>query len=239
MDNKTAFDVVSFIASIASLLLAIIAIWLSIVFYRMSNEATKATTEAAKGISASVERLEKLFDKLYSDTFSMMRDTVSDMRKHIWPVDDNEQEKITEEAEKKTDERISEVRKAIETQVSEMLQRQKITDDKMKSLQTEMRVLIDRAIVRSREAESEAREETIREHILRVLRVLSRTKRVVTISDVLEKIGGIFSAQRIVNEIERMRSDGLIRTSGKMLRPDTEVRIMGQRSMRTESDIES
>jgi exonuclease VII large subunit len=238
MDNKSIFDVVSFIASIAALLLAIIAIWLSIVFYRMSNEATKATTEAAKGISASVERLEKLFDKLYSDTFSMMRDTVSDMRKHIWPVDDNEQEKVVEEAEKKTDERISEVRKAIESQVSEMLQRQKITDDKMKSLQGEMRVLIDRAIVRSREAESEAREETIREHILRAIRVLMRSKRVVTISDIIEKAGGIFSTQRIVSEIERMRVDSLIRTSSDMLGPATEVRILGQRPIRTEPDIE-
>ena len=84
MDGKSAFDIISFIASIASLILAIGAIWLSVVFFRMSDTASKATTEAAKDIAASVERLENLFDKLYSDTFSMMRDTVTDMRKHIW-----------------------------------------------------------------------------------------------------------------------------------------------------------
>lgn len=84
MDGKSVFDIISFIASIASLILAIGAIWLSVVFFRMSDSASKATTEAAKDIAASVERLEKLFDKLYSDTFSMMRDTVADMRKHIW-----------------------------------------------------------------------------------------------------------------------------------------------------------
>jgi len=101
-----------------------------------------------------------------------------------------------------------------------------------------MRVLIDRAIVRSREAESEAREETIREHILRAIRVLMRSKRVVTISDIIEKAGGIFSTQRIVSEIERMRVDSLIRTSSDMLGPATEVRILGQRPIRTEPDIE-
>lgn len=84
MDGKSTFDIISFIASIASLILAVGAIWLSVVFFRMSDAASKATTEAAKDIAASVERLEKLFDKLYSDTFSMMRDTVTDMRKHIW-----------------------------------------------------------------------------------------------------------------------------------------------------------
>lgn len=95
MQDKSLFDAISFIASIASLILSLGAIWLSVVFFRMSDSASKATTEAAKGIAASVERLEKLFDKLYSDTFSMMKDTVSDMRKHIWnnPQNDTSQEK--------------------------------------------------------------------------------------------------------------------------------------------------
>ncbi|MBE7565368.1 hypothetical protein HER14_02820 [Acidithiobacillus thiooxidans] len=84
MNDFSAFDIISFIASIASLILAIGAILLSVVFFKMSDAASKATTEAAKGIAASVERLENLFDKLYTDTFSMMRDTVTDMRKHIW-----------------------------------------------------------------------------------------------------------------------------------------------------------
>lgn len=195
----------------------------------MSDQASKATTEAAKDIAASVERLEKLFDKLYSDTFSMMRDTVSDMRKHIWPVDDHEQEQVAEEAEKKTDERISEVRKLMESQLSEMLQKQKIADDKMRALQSEMRVLIDRAIVRSREAESEAREETIREHLLRALRVL-RIKRNVTVADVIEKTGGVFPISRIITEIERMKSDGLIETDSETLAPDTRIRILSFRN---------
>lgn len=94
---QTTFEVISFIASIASLILAVGAIWLSIVFFRMSNDAAKDTTAAAKEIQSSVERLENLFDKLYTDTFSMMRETVTDMRHHIWKkpltgsVDDNEQ----------------------------------------------------------------------------------------------------------------------------------------------------
>ena len=93
----TAIELISLIASIASLILAIGAIWLSIVFFRMSNEASKATTEAAKGIDASVQRLEKLFDKLYSDTFSMMKDTVTDMRKHIWNKPELENKEVSEE----------------------------------------------------------------------------------------------------------------------------------------------
>lgn len=62
--QMTTVELISFIASVASLILAVGAIWLSVVFYKMSVAASNATTEAAKGIGASVERLEKLFDKL-------------------------------------------------------------------------------------------------------------------------------------------------------------------------------
>ena len=117
-----AFEIISFIASIASLILALGAIWLSIVFFKMSSEASKATTEAAKGIEASVERLENLFDKLYSDTFSMMKDTVSDMRKHIWnkPLPEG---KAAQKSE------ISDALKVeIETQVSKLLKEAGVND---------------------------------------------------------------------------------------------------------------
>lgn len=80
----SALEILSLVASIASVILALLAIWLSFAFFKLSSSASKSTEEAAKGISASVERLEKLFDKLYADTFSMMRETVTDMRQHIW-----------------------------------------------------------------------------------------------------------------------------------------------------------
>lgn len=97
---QSIFEIISFIASIASLLLAVGAIWLSIVFFKMSNEAAKETTKAASEIQSNVERLEKLFDKLYSDTFSMMKDTVTDMREHIWKkpneINENDDENTLE-----------------------------------------------------------------------------------------------------------------------------------------------
>jgi len=77
-------EVISFISSIASLILALLSIWLSIKFYKMSTEASNKTNEAAKDIDASVKRLETLFEKIYSDTFGMMKDTYSDMRKHMF-----------------------------------------------------------------------------------------------------------------------------------------------------------
>jgi exonuclease VII large subunit len=222
--QMTTFDTISFISSIASLILAVGAIWLSVVFYKMSVAASNATTEAAKGIAASVERLEKLFDKLYSDTFSMMRDTVSDMRKHMWPADDAEPDKALDEAEKKADEKINELKKTFEHQLSEMLQRQKIADDKVSTVTREMRHLIDKAIISSRQAESEAREETLREHILRRLRILRRRKPVATLADLVESIGA--PPHRIFTELERLKADDVVTLSSNEIKPDTEIRLL-------------
>jgi hypothetical protein len=216
-------ETISLISSIASLILAVGAIWLSITFYKMSSAASNATTEAAKGIGASVERLEKLFDKLYSDTFSMMRDTVSDMRKHMWPSDETEPDKAVEEVEKRADEKINEIKKTIEQQLSEVLQHQKIADDKVASLGSEMRHLIERAISTSRSVESEAREETIREYILRDLRILRRKTRRPSVNDLIERLEGIFPIGRVIQELYKLRDEGTILLSDKEVNPATTI----------------
>ena len=202
--------------------MAILAIALSIVFYRLSDAASRATTEAAKGIAASVERLEKLFDKLYSDTFSMMRDTVSDMRKHIWPQDDGDADNAIEEVEKKADEKIAAVKKEIEQQVGQILQRQKIADDKVASVTADMRRVVERAIVNSRQAESEAREETVREHLMRTLRVLRARRSKIVLEDILSRLGPIFPVPRVFHELERMKDEGIISFEAPF-QPTTEI----------------
>lgn len=193
----------------------------------MSTEASNATTEAAKGIAASVERLEKLFDKLYSDTFSMMRDTVSDMRKHIWPADDGEPDKAIEEVERRADEKIGELKKTMEEQLSELLQRQRMAGDQVTKVRQEMRHLLDRAIIGSRQVETEAREETLRELLIRELRVLRRTRPVTSVEELINssKLAHAFTPNRIVLELERLRAEGVVAASSAEIGPGTELRL--------------
>lgn len=217
MQANSAFQIISFVASVASLIVAIGAIWLSVVFFQMSNEASKATTEAAKGIAASVERLEKLFDKLYSDTFSMMRETVSDMRKHIWPAEDAEQEKALQEAELKAEKKIQEIKRDVEAGLNKFLERQQHADENTESLRQEMQVLVDRAIRTSRQVEVEAREETDRERVLAVLNLFRRrdllrgTNSVVTANILAERLK--IPPGQLVRELEKLREEGIITLS--------------------------
>lgn len=219
MDEASAFMIIGLIASIASLVLAIIAIWLSIVFFRMSSEFSTNATEASKDIGSSVERLEKLFDKLYSDTFSMMRETVTDMRKHMWPDENSRDTDLTVEIDKKADEKVSKFKEEIDRELRRLLEKQSVTEANVGSLRDEMGDLINRAISVSRNAHVEAREETIRGHILRIL----SEKKETTAADLVDTIQS--SAGRTVQELQRMKEDNLIYFEDKRIGPNSRIRI--------------
>ena len=226
-------ELLAFVASISSLILAIGAIWLSIVFFKMSNEASQSTTEAAKGIDASVKRLENLFDKLYSDTFSMMKDTVSDMRKHIWSGDDsndsieeNSRNTILEEADKKAEEKIQEIKSAFDKQLNDILHKQKIADGKVSDIGSELEGLLENVIQTSRMVESEAREETVRQHILKKLRLLRKQKRTVVASDIVTALEDFIPGRRLLQELKSMQEDGFLFIEDKIIGPDTRIRVL-------------
>ncbi|HEM7510770.1 TPA: hypothetical protein U2J54_003816 [Providencia rettgeri] len=143
---QTTFEVISFIASIASLILAVGAIWLSIVFFRMSNDAAKDTTAAAKEIQSSVERLENLFDKLYTDTFSMMKETVTDMRHHIWkkPITGSTDDDSNQEA--KLDELKNNIKSELIAIMDEKISKDGLngaSDEKIKELEESINKVLD------------------------------------------------------------------------------------------------
>jgi len=220
----TVFEIASFAAAIASLVLATVAIVLSIVFYKMASQLSESTKEAAKDIGASVEKLEKLFDRLYADTFSMMRETVSDMRKHAWGETTSETPNILEEAEKKAEEKIEALRNRMEKQVSSVFEGQKITDDRVDEIKSELRQLVDKAIDDSRNVEHEAREETIRRYILKRIRILRRKKGMVNAEDIVDRTSDQFPDSAIIDELERMKSEGLIEWEDG-LGPRTEITL--------------
>ena len=232
-DSMSNIELLALVASVSSLILAVGAIWLSIVFFKMSNEASQATTKAAEGIDASVQRLENLFDKLYSDTFSMMKDTVSDMRKHIWNGDDSNdnveednKNTILEEADKKAEEKIQEIKSAFDKQLNDILHKQKIADGKVSDIGSELEGLLENAIQTSRMVESEAREETVRQHILKELRLLRKQKRTVVASDIVTALEGFIPARRVIQELKSMKEDGALFIEDKSIAPDTKIRIL-------------
>lgn len=215
----------SFVASGASVILAILAIWLSVVFFRMSNQASQNTNDAAKGIASSVERLEKLFDTLYSDTFSMMRDTVSDMRKHVWPSTEDGSARMiaSDEVEHRADQKIAALKETLDAQINEVLQRQQ-TDTN--SLRNDMEALMDRAINSSRKAEIEARDETLREHILSVLRTATDEGRALKGFEVLDQLP-MFDRSRVIEELKKMRGERVIDSPAhEGLGPNTPIHLI-------------
>jgi phage terminase small subunit len=213
------------IASIVSIVLAIVAIALSITFFRMSSQLSEATKNASDRIGASVDRLEKLFDKLYSDTFALMKDTYQDMREHAWPEGTKVGDKVIAEAEKKTDEKLDILKQNLAIQLDKVLDNQIRTEAEVTKVKDSVRDLVGRAITESRKAEEQAREETMREHIVRQLKVLVSPEGYVRADTIVKSLTEKFPGTKIVHELVKMRDDGIISYQGGGLGPTTEIRL--------------
>ncbi len=192
----------------------------------MSSALSGNTKEAAKGIGSSVERLEKLFDKLYADTFSMMRDTVSDMRKHMWPENTPVEEKSATEVEQKANAKVEAVKVETERQLSTLLERQDIANERIESLRKEISKLIEGAITRSRQVESEVREETFREVIVSLLKKMGAPRKNVTANEIASQLPGPYNVAQMVSELRRMRADNRIAFDTEIITPETEIRLI-------------
>jgi alanyl-tRNA synthetase len=229
VQNATSFpwaEAFSIIASIVSLVLGGFAIWLSIVFYRLSNESSAKIKESADRIAASVDRLEALFDKLYADTFSMMKDTVSDMRKHIWRDDTVSVNRVTDEAEQRADKKVQQLQEQFQQEVGRLLSRQSSTDARVAQIGDEIKNLVGRAINESRRAETEAREETLRENIVNIIKNSRRGS--ATLVQIGNRLADKYPGTDIVDELFKMAHEDIVTWHGapSELSPDNQIRLV-------------
>jgi hypothetical protein len=95
-----------------------------------------------------------------------------------------------------------------------------------------MRAIIEQAIVSSRQADLEAREETVREHILRTIRTFRRSRPKVTIDDIVEKLKPSFTIERIFNEMSKLKEEKIIEFRPDLFQPDTEVHLLSRIGIR-------
>lgn len=207
-------EIVAIIAALMSVGIGVLAIWLSIVFYRMSMQASEKTKEASRDISAGVQRLEKLFDTLYADTFSMVRDTVTDMRKQIWPEKPAE-EKISKETEQKADSKAEHLKKEVYKKIDNTL---KTRDEKVDNKIVALQEIVEKTISKSRKVEREARKETVREHIIKEIKLLGKGN--FKANEIVFEISD-FQLKIVLQELRQMRKEGIISWTDDILGPET------------------
>jgi uncharacterized protein YoxC len=217
-------EIISIVASIASVVLAIIAIWLSIVFYKLSTTLSEDTKEAAKGIMSSVERLEKLFDKLYTDTFSIMKETVDEMRKHAWSEGPSVEDKMIEDTEKKLNARMDALKNEVGTEISKLLSSQHVKESIMPKIEGDLRGLIDKAIVDARRADTDARKELLRRNIIQRLRIFRGMKFKVTADRLIRLLSRSFERHEVLRELDVLKDENVVFWEGN-IEPETIVEL--------------
>lgn len=208
-------ELLSLVASIASLVLAVLAIWLSLAFFKLSNATAEKANEASKSVMSSVEKLEKIFDKLYSDTFSIMRDTVSDMRKHVWREEPDE---IDIELESKTEERIGALKSELLGKLSTLLTEQNKAGTKIHELESALSSLLETAVSETKNIELQVKEETIRDYIIKTIKNIKKLKRRPIADFIIEKaIEDGINPKIILDELHKMKDDKYIYFEGEKI----------------------
>lgn len=117
------------------------------------------------------------------------------------------------------------------------MKRQQIADGKVSGIGKELESLLESAIQTSRMVESEAREETVRNHILMELRKFRRRRRTVSADELVEQLRDFIPTHRVVRELEGMKEDGLLHFDGEHIGPETKIRLLSirERTLEVES----
>jgi uncharacterized protein len=220
MNNPEGLDfwaTISFIASVASLILAIISIWISYIFYKMGNSASENAAKNSQEMHESVTKMEKLFNTMYNDTFNMMRETVTNMQKHIWPEKLSDATATNEIVQEKTDQRIAELKQQMTKELSALFTKQKSGNAQVESLARDLVPMLDKAINESNKVTVQTREETIREAIMTVILDLARNHIYTTAAD--EMVGRIdkkyaLSFGDTLVTLKKLRDEGFIYWEG-------------------------
>lgn len=201
------YQMISFLSNMASLILAVLAIVLSIMFYKMSDKASSDLKDAAKEIAANVDRLEKLFDRLYSDTFSMVKDTVTDMRKYIYSDSKLEVKTSSISIEEKTKQKMDDLMVHIEAESNKFLETMTEKNEPQKNKDGIMQI-IKKAVEASKKIEESAKEETMREMLLKAMRELKGSGKTITLLSLSKRVG--LAEEQIVDEVFKMAKEKLI-----------------------------
>ena len=113
------------------------------------------------------------------------------------------------------------------SELSQLLERQAMTDERLQAVSGEMESLLDRAIESSSQVESQVREETIRESILRAIRLMRRRRRPVIAGPLAEHVATDFPFGHVIEELEKMEAEGIIVFDDDELGPQTQIELMG------------
>lgn len=218
-----SMDDFSLLSSIASLVLAIVAIWLSIVFYRLAVNASLATTEAANRVAASVGKLEDLFGRFYNDNFSLIRETFTDMRKHTLSTQDFALEKS--KSDEIINSKVEVVRKTYESKMSALLIDSQLPREKAEQVERELRKAMEQAIAGTRLAAEEAQLTSAVEFLLRCIRLLTASKEVVTVADVVGSLSAGMQKSHIIDSLDELRKRKVIVLSPDAVAPNSRIRI--------------
>ncbi|HBB93935.1 MAG TPA: hypothetical protein DC054_00970 [Blastocatellia bacterium] len=200
---------VSLVASVASLVLAAVAILLSYMFFRLSAESSNGIQASTHAIDNSVTQLDRLFELLHTETFQIVRGTISAYEKRFLAdpaiVEESEQLAVT-----KTNEKIEQFKADMRTELETAVAKFGKTEAQLSPVRQQLEKVLDMAIDGSLNADREAREENIKDHLLSYLNELSSSDSAMPVMKVALHFRDRFRPADILKALIELKQDGRI-----------------------------
>lgn len=199
----------SLLASIVSVILAIVAIGLSFLLHRKSAESSRKIEASNVLIGSSVTRLETLWAVVHAQTNSMLEKTVSTISKLAFS-NAASVEQTEQIAENKTIEKVEQLKTVMKSELGSVIGKIGHTDAGVGSIRKQLEEVIDEAIIRSVGADREAREETVKDHLLSYFKSLSPDNPTMPIFNIVFHFRDRFRPTDILRALVELSQEGTI-----------------------------
>jgi hypothetical protein len=215
-------EITSIVAAVVSIAIGIFAVWLSLTFYKMSSRNMENVIEASKGLQANMNRLEALFNELYPGTLSIPKESAPETPKPPLPEAARQEDFIREEAERRAERKVEELRKALERGKSGVPERQVIQDTR-----TILGATDRGAITEPKKAEAEEFKGSIRERIEKQINFYQHRgyKGIISefLMDDIKADTPQLTGSDVEYELRKMKEEAIIDWEGDKLGPNTHI----------------
>ena len=201
----SVWEVTGIAACIVSVVLAVLVIWLSFALYRMSARLSQLTKDQAIG------KLGEQLDTLSRDVWTLLRDTVTKGHAHTQAEPPAGGEPTGDNAGNPSGERTAELLEKLLARMDQLVERQEAA---AKGL----------AAVRPRPEPDDAAHD-LREAVLGIMASLGGGARASDLIDRLNR-GADRPSLRVLDELRRMKEEGVLDWKGEELGPPTWVALV-------------
>lgn len=211
--------------AVIGIVVALVALALSVYVYQWSKtdlaEFTRSTEASIQRWSDVTIRIESATTRIEREVESLRRETFSLVRDHYVRATDRDETGAAAREAERAEKLLNHIQTQSTNEIEAVLKRQGIALDVAPQLQSQLSTVFANSLKQTRDATDRAREDTLREEVLRVVRDHEGDE--LTLATLADLLSSSFSRSEIAGAIEGLRNANLVILKPDELQPDVVI----------------